>query len=103
CRIAALFGDGQLGAYLQEAQAALATLPPDDPDIVRYQGEWLVLRSGQAYLQHDLVGAAAYAAQAQAVGSHLNTFHTGTLHFIQMHLHGYAGAQAAMVAEAEAA
>lgn len=103
CRIAALFGDRQLGAYLQDAQAALQTLPPDDPDAARCQGEWLVLRSGQAYLQHDLAGAAMYVSQAQAYRSYLDNFHTGTIHFVQMHLHGSAGEHAALVQEAEAA
>jgi len=103
CRIAALFGDLQLGAHLQAAEAALQTLPSDAPNAARYHGEWLALRSGQAYLQHDLAGAAAYVSQAQACRPHLDNFHTGTLHFVQMHLHGYAGEQSAMVEEAEAA
>ncbi len=57
--------------------------------------------SGQAYLQHDLAGVAAYVSQAQAYRSHLDNFHAGTVHFVQMHLHGYVGEQSAMVQEAE--
>lgn len=103
CRVAALFGDRQLGSHLQEVQAALQTLPPDDLNASRYQGEWLVLRSGYAYLQHDLAGAAAFVEQVQAYWPHLDNFHAGTIHFVQMHLHSAAGKHTAMEQAAEAA
>ena len=56
-----------------------------------------------AFRLRDLAGAAAYVSQAQAHLPHLDPFHAGALHFVQMHLHSYAGEHTAIVQAAEAA
>jgi LuxR family transcriptional regulator, maltose regulon positive regulatory protein len=103
CRIAMLFDDRQIPAYLQEAGRTLQIQAAVDPHAARHRAEWLVLQAGGALVLGDLTAAADAVNAVQPQLALLDDFHTGAFQFLQMHLHKHAGHHAAMVQAAETA
>ncbi len=103
CRVAVLVGDKMALAYAREAEVCLQAQRLPDRDAARLEAEWLVLNACGLFIQRDLAAAMDVALQAHTVRAFLDDFHFGTLHFLLMQLHSFAGRGAEMAPCAEAA
>ncbi len=91
CRLESLFGSLQLMMQVERTATAIAGAQLPATEVAELQARLQVYRTMASFYQADMEATARYCNQALIGLVYLDTFETGVLEFVRMHMCGYAG------------